>query len=80
MPKVVRVDIADMNDPIKTIASKVVSTTADALSAPSRAVSGMRGAVADFQRSQVVGKRNFAGRTDNTNYYKGMGYWAKNKN
>lgn len=47
-----------MNNPLKTIASKVASSIQNIRTANS----------------------NFKNRTDNTNYYKGTSYWAKNKN
>lgn len=69
-----------MNTPNKTIASKVVNTTANVLATVPKIVHGTRGAIADFKRTSAKAASNFANRSDNSNYYKGRSYWAKNKN
>lgn len=60
--------------------NKVTDTVGNVLSAPARAYYAVKGAVNDFETSQKVASNNFKNRSDNTNYYKGTSYWAKNKN
>lgn len=69
-----------MNEHTRSIASKVINTTANILAAPSKAVQGIRGTVSDIRRTSAKAQSNFANRKDNSNYYRGRSYWAKNKN
>ena len=62
------------------VRNPVVNAVANIISAPSRAVSAVKGAYADVRRSQVTAKTNFRNRSDNSHYYEGTGYWSKNKN
>lgn len=81
-----------MNTPIQTsvttankaqphpLLNKVTDTVGSILSAPTRAYYGVKGAIAGAEADQKLATRNFANRSNNTNYYKGTSYWKGNKN
>lgn len=69
-----------MNETTKSIASKVINSTANVLATPAKVINGVRGAVYDYQRTSAKAASNFKGRSNNTNYYKGRGYWKDHTN
>ena len=81
-----------MNTPIQTsvttaskaqphpLLNKVTNFVGSVLAAPKVAYYGAKGAIENAQADQKLATRHFAGRSDNTNYYKGTSYWKSNTN
>ena len=62
------------------VGKKVIDVTSDVISAPKRAVEGVKSQVAKQKYIQTVGMRNFKNRTTDENKYKSTKYWSENKN